>query len=601
MEENTQMKSQFVAGQADYPPFQNTSLEIPYFERDGMLYHIRAGKRGEAPIASFRARIVSEIIEDEGRSFTVAGQTCSGHKFSFSIPVKEYFSDRMLAATILRTVGKSAVIYAGMSRHLPPAIQLLTKTAPRVVHRFCRTGWHNDQFLIPGGEVGQVEILLPEKLPYRLEPHADFDLGMKALDHLMNAQMQEMVSVALCTVFQAPIAMRMDWRNERYALFIIGRTGVFKTSIAQLLLSLYGKDFQEEHVLIRWGIGATVNSVISLSAFAADLPFLVDNYKPNTGRGGRDLINVVHALLEGGEKDRLRKDSSLRKSRSIHTWPIFTGEDTDTTDPATLVRMLVVGFELQDDNATLDLTEAQRLADHLNAVGKAWLDWIVTPEASICFTKAQVKFRDVRENWMRKLRGYQCRIVNPARVATNLASNQLTWELLSQHPRMGTFFKKYSTVHQVGLQMVAEKMARLTSEALEATRFLDALNALLSNHRCVLLPAFTQPRDADRDRHIGWQLQDGSICLLPLPAKDAVERVLGFDSLNGISHYGLYNQLAGLGFIANHDPGRHTKVYSIGGKGIRLLHLNAEALLQADAQAVTELPEFGSTNNAEKK
>ena len=577
------------------------ALETPYYERGGMLYLSRAGNRQDAPIASFQARIVSEIVEDEGRSFVIRGKAVSGRKFSFTIPVKDYFNERILAATVMRYLGTSAVVYAGMSRHLPVAFQLLTKNDPLVIYRFRRTGWQDALFLIPGLKQETIEILLPEKLPYRFDTHADFDLGMKALEHLMNAQMQEMLSVALCTIFQAPIAKRMGWRNERYALFITGRTGVFKTSIAQLLMSLYGKRFQDENVLIRWGIGSTINSVITLGAYASDLPFLIDNYKPNTGGGGRDLVNVVHALLEGGEKDRLRKDASLRESRSIHTWPIITGEDTDTSDPATLARMLVVGFVLRDEHATTDLTEAQHLADHLNAVGKAWLDWVISPAASECFMKAQPRFKDVREHWMQELRGYQSRTVNPARVATNLASNQLTWELLCQHPCMGAFFEKYKNTHQAGLQMVAVTMARLTAEALEATRFLDALDALLSNNRCVLLPAFKQPGNADRDRHIGWQNEDGSLCLLPIPARSAVERMLGFDALNKISPQGLYAQLAGLGLIASHDPDRNTKVFRIGEKGARLLHLKADALLQVDPQGVTELPGFETTNNAEKK
>ncbi|MBT3388906.1 MAG: hypothetical protein HN413_00690, partial [Chloroflexi bacterium] len=90
----------------------------PYFEKNGELY-MRA-TRGqeiiEKPIASISARIESEIIDDRhGRSFMITGHTSQGIKFSFAIPVENYFNDKQLASWLLKVGGVSAIIRAGMS------------------------------------------------------------------------------------------------------------------------------------------------------------------------------------------------------------------------------------------------------------------------------------------------------------------------------------------------------------------------------------------------------------------------------------------------------------------------------------------------------
>lgn len=558
----------------------------PYFERGSELFMhvVRGEEQYEIPIASISARIVRETIDEMGgRSFTVAGETASGQSFTFTLPVEDYHDDRRLAAMILQAAGVTAVIRAGMSRHLPPAIQLLTDKLPLKIYRYNHTGWESDTFLILGSAPPNVEIELPNKLPYRLSPKADLEFGLKAMDALMQAQASEKVAVVISMVFQAALAHLMGWRSERYGVFIAGRTGAFKTSIAQLAMSIFGSGFLDENVLIRWGIGATTNSIIALSTHASDLPFLIDNFKPNTGGGARDLVNIVHAVMEGGEKDRLKRSAELRQSRPIHTWVIFTGEDVFTRDTATVARLLIVRFDNRDLHATDALTEAQRLGDHLNAVGAVWLKWLPSTEARQVCAQAAEQFASLRNGWMAYLRNQHQRTVNPARVATNLATNQLTWFVLQHHPQLGDFARRYAQAHADGLVLVAEEMSRLTAEALEANHFLETLIELITSGRSLLLPFCNEPCDEERDRFIGWKGRDGTVYLLPELARLAVERVLGAGGLNGLSNATLYGQLASLGLIESCDSGRHTKNIRSGqGKVIRVLHLKAEAL-KADA------------------
>ena len=166
----------------------------------------------------------------------------------------------------------------------------------------------------------------------------------------------------------------------------------------------------------------------------------------------------------------------------------------------------------------------------------------------------------MRRRQVQALRSLRRDMVNPLRVATNLATNALTWWALAQHPQLGPLAARYAAEHRAGLARVAEEMAERTAQALEATRFLDALRGLLATGRCVLIPRGQESAAAPEPlRVIGWQAEDGGAYLLLALARAAVEGVLGADGLNGISSQALYSQLASLGLLASHDADRRTQ------------------------------------------
>jgi hypothetical protein len=177
------------------------------------------------------------------------------------------------------------------------------------------------------------------------------------------------------------------------------------------------------------------------------------------------------------------------------------------------------------------------------------------------------------------------------RVASNLASNELTWEVLMQHPVIGELTQRYAKNHQAGLTSVAGVMSEATAESLEATRYLEALRELLASKRVILLPKDHVPTDKGemeeldrkRDRVIGWRDIDGSAYLLPKTARQAVERLLGLDGLGDLSNTALYRQLDSLNMLASKDKDRHTKTTRMNEGVERLLHLRAEAIEAQDA------------------
>jgi hypothetical protein len=162
---------------------------------------------------------------------------------------------------------------------------------------------------------------------------------------------------------------------------------------------------------------------------AHDMPLFIDNYKPNTGFGFHDLVNLIHNILEGGEKDRLSRASTIKESRPVHCFPIITGEDVPDHDPATLARLLLIAFEWQAGQPNEKLALAQKDSEQLSAIGLSWLTWVGSPEGQRIIKDTARFLPAVRDGWALYLREIRKDMVNILRVATNIATNELTWSI----------------------------------------------------------------------------------------------------------------------------------------------------------------------------
>jgi len=183
-------------------------------------------------------------------------------------------------------------------------------------------------------------------------------------------------------------------------------------------------------------------------------------------------------------------------------------------------------------------------------------------------------------------------ISNPNRIASNLATNQLTFEMLCEHPQLGVLGKRYLDAHLQGLSDTSLEMSTVTAEALGAGKFVAALKELLTTERAMLLSRdpSSQQAEASRDREernkdrgIGWQDEQG-IYLLVNTARQAVERLLGFDALAKMSMSALYKQLADLGYLAetlSSVTKCFTRVLRMRGASTRVLHLRPDAFEDA--------------------
>lgn len=559
----------------------------PYSIENGRIVHLSQQTTmfggtvtNSEPICDFFAEIVEESITEEGKKlFIIKGYAVRGGEFTCEINAENFSDDHLLKATLDAAAGARDPVHAGMVKHLGPAIKLLTKDNVRQTKRYLRTGWVGDKFLIPGREPEGITISLGRKLPYYINKEADLNIGLEALETLITCVQPERATIPIASIFLPPIAYHAKLRDERYAIAISGRSGSLKTSFVSACMCIYGKDFILETSLIKFGEGATRNAIMQMATSACDMPFFIDNFKPTTGGGSKDFVNLIHNVLEGSEKDRLTRSSTLRETLPIHAWPIITGEDIPDSDAASLARIIIVPFPWQAGEANEQLTKAQQLSSHLSAVGGVWLSWLESPEGQGIAYEVGKKFPETRKVWAERLRNIRKDMVNPLRVASNLASNELAWWIMERHPDIGEIAYRYSKAHLDGLGLIADDMATRTAESLEATRFLSALRELLATGRATLLPKGNNSQnESDRERAIGWLDSDGSAYLLPDVTRQVVDRLLGINGLGGISNNTLYSQLSALGAIASTSPGRHTKTLRVDAKMERVLHLKSTVI-----------------------
>jgi hypothetical protein len=171
-------------------------------------------------------------------------------------------------------------------------------------------------------------------------------------------------------------------------------------------------------------------------------------------------------------------------------------------------------------------------------------------------------------------------MANPYRVATNIATNQLTWCVLCKHPTLGALAERFLLAHKAGLERMASEMAGYTANSLEAQRFINLLTELLASNRLALLPnarSVPPTHQADADRIVGWcgdGENKGTIYLYPSLTIDLVKR-LGNDDLGNVSKNTLYEQLAHLGLIASHDKDKSVKTVRGASGPQKMLHLTA--------------------------
>jgi primase-polymerase (primpol)-like protein len=539
-------------------------------------------------VADLSATIVAENTEEDGASFyQVKGKTRRGRTFDVEMDAQRFNDPKYISSTLKNAAGAGCILYAGMEKHLGPSIDSFTDfDALEYSRRFSRVGWTRDgsEFIIPGREPEDVVIQLRGKLPYEITPGADLEAGLVAFKSLIEAQRVSATTVCLAHILAAPMALPANWRDDKYALFIAGRTGSFKSAWATVAMCIFGPRFAREENLVKFGHGATLNAMMALMVKACDVPFLVDNYKPNTGKGEDDLRNLIHAALEGGEKDRLNRNAQLRESNPIHCWPLFTGEDVPDKDAASLARALVVHFDwLGEENPML--TKVQDESHHLCAIGGAILDWLMLASTTLLLSEMGGKLPARRSAWGKRLRELRSDMVNVNRVASNLAVNELVWEVLCQHPQIGPVLRPYSADHQAGLLEVASNMAQHTAQAFEANRFLDALRSLLSSGRALLLPTSKDPDTDSKVWQIGWADEKGEYLNFHTAFEAASQALRHTGGFGNVTEATIKKQLGQLNILIRtdeNDKNRYEIQKRVGTKKTRVLHLRSGTLELSD-------------------
>jgi hypothetical protein len=559
-----------------------------YVEKNGRIIHVKPtgnGKEKRSVVCDFVAEITQQVTrEDDTRLYHIEGQTRHGEQFDLDVEASEFERSRTLKSAIGSAAGAQVAVRAGMTRHVPAALKMLSDDVEQR-RQYERTGWSDDGFLLPGLTDDDVDVELPDALPYRIHEDADLQTGKTALDSLIRALEPRKTAPVICFLLTGPVVRRVD-HLKRYGLFIKGLTGTLKTSFSQAAMCLYGPGFIQDEMLLKMGEGMTRNAAMKLASVAHDLPILFDNYKPSTGRGDRDFINLIHNVIEGGEKARLDRNSQLREQREIRAWPMVTGEDLPDTDAASLARILTVEFERDGDQHNPELTAAQNDSHHLSAIGREWIQWLYTEEGREAVSSLQEIFPERRKKWAAYLRENRPDMVNILRVASNLATNTLVWDVAEQCPVLRPVLSEYREAYKDGLAEIAYDMGDYTCESLEARRLLTGLRSLKAAERITFDPRLGNVDEFHRGEHVGYSDGKGYYLILDLAIQAVSDLYEGRGELGGVSKQTLCSQLKSIGAVAKTGSSKTTRTVRTGdGDRKRVLHLKKRALEETEPDA----------------
>ena len=513
-------------------------------------------------------KVVGEISSENGPTICeIEGKTCTGKKFSFTATQDEISDARAFQKICRQKIGSGFVLNAGKEKHLAPVLDTFTNVAEiKQTRKFARAGWtDNREFLIEGMTPENVICELPRELAYAVRtPKPDENEYVKSLlSGLFSAHKAEISTVSIAFTLLAPLARLIGWHDEKFALFLTGRSGVFKTSFAQMALSIYG-DFGHDDKLLRFGNGGTVNALMTYPASACDLPLMIDNFKPETGNGRKDAQTLVHGLIEGTEKKRCNQDGSLRKSRELGAWMLFTGEDT-ISDTASVARQIICEVRY-DSNENEGLSWVQEKSTDLPLVGGAWLSWLIENGQDLqdAIKDAKSKFGARRGKWVTLMRKSNNDMVNALRVATSLTLLESAWDIASKHPVFSETLEEFEEDFLNSLENISSKMAQSSAESHECIRFINALKALLDSRDVALIDRYENIDSDDRRALIGWK-DDDSIYLNPeLSFAAALKFLSQQGGLNGVSPATIWKQLDQLGYLESRDGAHMTVKRAVG-------------------------------------
>jgi hypothetical protein len=558
------------------------------------------------PLCNFVAWTETEVRRDDGVSEPTLELELTGlMQNGTALPTIRVPAERFPGLDwVVRHWGMGAVVHAGQARKdkLREAIQLISRDAPRRTI-YSHSGWRHfgdeDGYLHAGGCVGQDDVLveLGDGLDrYRL-PTGPLDADELRTAVRTSLQILELGPKATLlslypAVWLAPLAFII---RPSFAMWLYGRTGSLKSTLAALLTSHFG-DFTFDRPPLTWD--ATANRIGRDLAIGRDLLLWVDDVIPKTTIAGQremteKVQSVLHAIGDGQGRARLRSDTSARPSYTPASLVIATAEILPSGE-STVPR----AFEVKLDDDVIDrtrLTVCQSQTEQLPRAMLGYLRWLQPRLADL-----RAELPRLRETFRQKAYSAGLHLRQPDQIACL----QIGADLFSQFA-----VDVGAMTEGEALQFVKETWEALIAQATKntalvfqekpTTKFVESLQTLLDTRRVYLCSVDADDvapedgelwgwerrlvKDESGNLHpvhnhlssavkIGW-IDETAIYLHAQAAYKEVSRFLAEQNQVLIGRNSLYDHLRQGGLIATSNSGPVTQMWLAGAKR-RLLQIS---------------------------
>jgi hypothetical protein len=572
---------------------------IPYESTaEGIIHHTftRNGDKIEKVLTNFNARILTNVIEDDGieknNVFEIEAR-CRHRLQRFCIAAADF--PKMVWP--IEKLGGEAILAPGTGAkdHARAAIQLLSRDiARRTV--FTHTGWHRiggEWFYLHGdGAIGRdglynsVKVKLPKNLvAFRLpEPPTD-----EQLNKAVRASLRFLdLAPHSCTVPLFAAIWRSVLGASDFSLHATGPTGTFKTSVTALTMQHFGAGFDSAHLPGSWSSTANANAALQFTL--KDTVFVIDDFVPRGSRADvershRDADRIFRGQGNNAARGRLGRDGvSLREANPPRGLTLSTGEDSPRGE-SLASRVWRLGFSLGDVDAhKLTACQSDAAAGVYALVLAAFLQYLAPLYATVkrCLPKHIEEYRAKATRDGQHNR-------TPA-ITANLMLGIQYFLRFALHHEILTKAEAQEIRTDAWRSLLSCASAQTRGQASEepARRFIDLIASALSSGDAALTKADTGYVPSQTRGHmIGWTA--GDWVLLEPDAAFATAQRLAEQQGEGlpVSKQTMWKRLRERGFLVRHDEDHNTVQYTVAGVRRRVLCIRkADVHLLSDADDV---------------
>ena len=209
---------------------------------------------------------------------------------------------------------------------------------------------------MPGNS--KLAVNLPAKLGgyYLSEQCTDEDV--KTLASLMECKLvpADILYPLLAYIFLSPLIefLRRAGCVPKFVLFLVGKTGSRKSTLAALMLSFFGRFTATELPL---SFRDTPNSIVHYAFSLKDVPTVIDDFHPADNQEGKKLTATAQSIMRSyGDRQgrgRLKADASPMESRPPQGNAIITGEYPPDIGESGTARYLALELRESDVDLTV--------------------------------------------------------------------------------------------------------------------------------------------------------------------------------------------------------------------------------------------------------
>lgn len=307
-------------------------------------------------ISNFSAHIIADTTEEVAPGEFVGVLTLVGQCGNEVLPPIDVLASDFASMKWLATSGaawRRAIVGAGLATRdkLRACIQLYSEHLGGVVvgHRHRETGWHlqggqhfhtcHGGAIGPRGLLDDIDARLSAGYEQYVWPAPPTGEDLRAIASRYMRTFDLAPDSVLAPLLIAPSrAVLAPFMPIDFAIFLYGRTGVFKSELLALLLAHFGQGFTRPTIPLNFE--STANSTEAMLWFGKDVVTGIDDYSP---AGHRNQVDQLAALLErilrgignSSGRGRLNADASAKRSYYPRGMVIISGEEPPRGHSAT--------------------------------------------------------------------------------------------------------------------------------------------------------------------------------------------------------------------------------------------------------------------------